>query len=67
MPSNQFADLARTVAEMADQPYTPGRAWLLARRIDLAAQELAEVSERLQAAPNGRKPSEHVVIAEVSI
>lgn len=54
----QLADLTRTVEQMANQlGVVRERADTQQERIDLAARELAEVSERLQAAANALRES----------
>jgi peptidoglycan hydrolase CwlO-like protein len=63
--AGQLADLTRAVQQMADQLKTLGeradsqqeRAETQQGRIDLAARELAEVSERLHAAANALRES----------
>lgn len=56
--AEQLADLTRDVEEMASQLKTVrDRADTQQERIDLAAKELAEVSERLQAAANALRES----------
>ena len=63
--AGQLADLTRTVEEMATQlgalragaEQQQERADTQQERIDLAAKELAEVSERLQAAANALRQS----------
>jgi len=54
----QLADLTRAVEEMAKQLSTMrDRADTQQERIDLAAKELTEVSDRLQAAANALRES----------
>jgi hypothetical protein len=61
----QLADLTRTVEEMGEQLSAlrtsamtqQERSDIQQERIDLAARELAEVSERLQAAANALRQS----------
>ena len=56
--AGQLADLTRAVEQMADQLKTVrDRADTQQERIDLAAQELHEVSSRLQAAANALRES----------
>jgi peptidoglycan hydrolase CwlO-like protein len=56
--AGQLADLTRTVEQMANQLRAlRERADTQQDRIDLAAKELAEVSERLQAAANALRES----------
>ena len=70
--AGQLADLTRTVQEMAGQPAAlreradheqvhadrqHERTQVQQERIDLAARELADVSERLQAAANALRES----------
>lgn len=63
--AGQLADLTRTVEQMAQQLKMLGdransqqeRADTQQERIDLAARELGEVSERLQAAANALRDS----------
>jgi outer membrane murein-binding lipoprotein Lpp len=58
MIAGQLADLTRAVEQMASQLQALGdRADTQQERIDLAAQELAEVSSRLQAAANALRES----------
>jgi peptidoglycan hydrolase CwlO-like protein len=58
MIASQLADLTRTVEQMANQlDAMRDRANSQQDRIDLAAKELAEVSDRLQRAANAlREP-----------
>jgi len=56
--AGQLADLTRAVEEMAKQLSTiRDRADTQQERIDLAAKELTEVSDRLQAAANALRES----------
>jgi hypothetical protein len=56
--AGQLADLTRAVEQMANQLGTlRERANTQQNRIDLAAKELAEVSERLHAAANALRES----------
>ncbi len=56
--AGQLADLTRAVEHMADQlKALRDRADTQQERIDLAAQELVEVSSRLQAAANALRES----------
>jgi DNA repair ATPase RecN len=56
--ASQLADLTRAVEQMANQlGAIRERANTQQDRIDLAAKELAEVSERLQAAANALRES----------
>ena len=56
--AGQLADLTRAVEEMAKQLSTMrDRADTQQERIDLAARELTEVSDRLQAAANALRES----------
>jgi DNA repair ATPase RecN len=56
--AGQLADLTRAVEEMAKQLSTMrDRADTQQERIDLAAKELTEVSDRLQAAANALRES----------
>jgi len=63
--AGQLADLTRNVGEMANQLKTlreradsqQERTEVQQERIDLAARELAEVSDRLQAAANALRQS----------
>jgi hypothetical protein len=56
--AGQLAELTRAVEQMATQLTALGeRADTQQERIDLAAQELAEVSARLQAAANALRES----------
>jgi hypothetical protein len=56
--AGQLADLTRTVAEMTNHLQALlERADIQQERIDLAAQELSEVSARLQAAANALRPA----------
>jgi predicted nucleic acid-binding Zn-ribbon protein len=63
--AGQLADLTRAVEQMGEQLKALGeradsqqdRAETQQERIDLAARELAEVSERLQAAANALRES----------
>jgi DNA repair ATPase RecN len=56
--AGQLADLTRAVEEMATQLSTMrDRADTQQERIDLAARELTEVSDRLQAAANALRES----------
>lgn len=56
--AGQLAELTRAVDRMANQLNTVReRADTQQERIDLAARELAEVSERLQAAANALRES----------
>jgi hypothetical protein len=61
--AEQLAELTRTVENMAGQLKTLSerkqqeRSEVQQERIDLAARELAEVSERLQAAANALRQS----------
>lgn len=56
--AGELADLTRAVEQMADQLKNVGeRADTQQERIDLAAQELHEVSSRLQAAANALRES----------
>ena len=65
MIAGQLADLTRTVEEMASQlkevranaASQQERSDTQQERIDLAARELAEVSDRLQAAANALRES----------
>jgi peptidoglycan hydrolase CwlO-like protein len=58
MIASQLADLTRAVEQMANQlGAVRERADTQQDRIDLAAKELAEVSERLQAAANSLRAS----------
>jgi uncharacterized coiled-coil protein SlyX len=58
MIAGQLADLTRTVEHMADQlGALRDRANTQQDRIDLAAKELAEVSDRLQKAANALRES----------
>jgi hypothetical protein len=56
--AGQLADLTRAVEQLTDQLGTVReRADTQQERIDLAAKELAEVSDRLQAAANALRES----------
>ncbi|MFL5929804.1 MAG: hypothetical protein ACJ75P_00980 [Gaiellaceae bacterium] len=56
--AGQLADLTRAVEQMANQLSTVReRADTQQERIDLAAKELTEVSDRLQAAANALRES----------
>jgi hypothetical protein len=56
--ASQLAELTRAVEEMANQlGAVRERADTQQERIDLAARELAEVSQRLQAAANALRES----------